>query len=132
MTVRQKTPRFNQHVLEQKRIVRKRERIWKKYKQQHQWKALSDEKKKYRSMLIIARGEVISSKVAECKANAKSLYNLANNITGGVKENPLPECKDDKCLADTFADYFIEKIQKIWDALEDQPLYAPTIKKYPL
>ena len=38
----------------------------------------------------------------ECKANVKSLYNLVNNITGGVNENPLPECKDDKCLANTF------------------------------
>ena len=99
VTVRQKTPWFNQQVLGQKRIVRKRERIWKKYKQQHQWKALSGERKKYRSILTIARCEVILSKVAECKANVKSLYNLVNNITGGVKENPLPECKDDKCLA---------------------------------
>ena len=56
---------------------------------------------------------------------------LVNNITGGAKENPLPECKDDKCLADTFADYFIEKIQKIWDALEDHPLYAPTNQEVP-
>ena len=88
VTVRQKTPWFNQQVLEQKRIVRKRERIWKKYKQQHQWKALLDERKKYRSILTIARQEVILSKVAECKANVKSLYNLENNITGGVKENP--------------------------------------------
>ena len=131
VTVRQKTPWFNQQVLEQKRIVRKRERIWKKYKQQHQWKALSDERKKYRSILTIARQEVISSKVAECIANVKSLYNLVNNITGGVKENPLPECKDDKCLADTFANYFIEKIQKIWDALEDQPLYSPMDQEAP-
>ena len=29
-------------------------------------------------------------------------------------------------MADTSADYFIEKIQKIWEALEDHPLYAPT------
>ena len=102
-----------------------------KYKQQHQWKALSDERKKYRSILRMARWEVISSKVAECKANVKSLYNLVNNITGGVKENPLPECEDDKCLADTFADYFIEKIQKIRDALVDQPLYAPIDQEVP-
>ena len=80
----------------------------------------------------MARCEVISSKVAECKANVKSLYNLVNNITGGVKENPLPECKDDKCLADTFADYFIEKIQKIWGALDDQPLYAPIDQEVPI
>ena len=93
VTVRQKTPWFNQQVLEQKRIVRKRERIWKKYKQQHQWKALSDERKKYRSILTMARCEVILSQVAECKANVKSLYNLVNNITGGVKENHYLDAK---------------------------------------
>ena len=103
-----------------------------KCKQQHQWKALSDGRKKYRSTLRMARCEVISSKVAECKANVKSLYNLINNITGGVTENALPECKDDKCLADTFADYFIEKIQKIWDALDNQPLYAPIDQEVPI
>ena len=102
-----------------------------KYKQQHQWKALSNEKKKYRSILRKARCEILSSKVTECKANVKSLYNLVNNITGGVKENPLPECKDDKCLADTFADYFIEKIQKIWEALDNQPLYIQTDQEVP-
>ena len=108
----------------------KRERTWKKYKQQHHWKVLSDEKKKYRSILRKARCEVIS-KVAECKSNVKSLYNLVNNITGGVKENPLPECKDYKCLANTFADYFIEKIQKIWEALDNQTLYSPTDQEVP-
>ena len=74
ITVRQKTPWFNQQVLEQKMIVRKRERIWKKYKQQHQWKALSDERKKYRSILTTARCKVILSKVAECKANLQVLF----------------------------------------------------------
>ena len=82
VTVRQKAPWFNKQVLEQKRMVRKRERTWKKYKLQHQWKALYDEKKKYRSILSKARCEVISSKVAECKSNVKSLYSLVNNITG--------------------------------------------------
>ena len=131
VTVRQKTPWFNQQVLEQKRMVRKRERTWKKYKQQHQWKILSHERKKYRSIRRMARWEIISSKVAECKANVKSLYNLVNNIMGAVKENPLPECEDDKCLADTFADYFIKKIQKIQDALDNQPLYAPIDQEVP-
>ena len=42
-----------------------------------------------------ARCEAISTKVAECKSDIKSLYNLVNNITGGVKENPLPKCKND-------------------------------------
>ena len=34
-------------------------------------------------------------------------------------------------MADTFAVYFIKKIQKIWDALEDHPLYAPTNQEVP-
>ena len=64
MTARQKHHGLNQQVLEQKRMVRKRERTWKQYKQQHQWKALSDEKKKFKSILRKARCEVISCKVA--------------------------------------------------------------------
>ena len=36
VTVRKKTPWFKKQVLEQKRMVRKRERTWKKNKQQHQ------------------------------------------------------------------------------------------------
>ena len=43
----------------------------------------------------------------------------------------MPECKDNKCLADTFADYFIEKIQKIQEALDNQPLYTPTNQEAP-
>ena len=118
-------------MLDQKRLVRQRERTWKKYKQQHHWEALSNEKKKYRSIFKKARCKAISSKVAECKSNIKSLYNLVNNITGGVKENPLPECKNDKCLANTFADYFIEKIKKIREALDSQTLYDPIDQEVP-
>ena len=112
VTVRQKIPWFNQQVLEQKRMVRKRERTWKKHKQQHHWKAVSNEKKKYRSILRKARCEAISSKVAECKSNVKSLYSLVNNITGGVKENPLPECKDDKCGKHLCRLFYREKYRK--------------------
>ena len=38
---------------------------------------------------------------------------------------------DDKCLADTFPDYFIEKIQNIQEALDIQPLYIPTDQEVP-
>ena len=34
-------------------------------------------------------------------------------------------------MADTFADNFIEKMQKIWEALDDQPLYSPTDQEVP-
>ena len=66
-----------------KKDSKKKRKDMEKYKQQHQWKAPSDEWKKYRSILTIARCEVILSKVAECKGSVKSLYNLVNSITGG-------------------------------------------------
>ena len=34
-------------------------------------------------------------------------------------------------MANTFADYFIEKIQKIWEALHNQTLYDPIDQKVP-
>ena len=34
-------------------------------------------------------------------------------------------------MANTFADYFIEKMQKSRDALDDQPLYAPIDQEVP-
>ena len=34
-------------------------------------------------------------------------------------------------MVNTFADYFIEKIQKIWEALDNQTLYDPIDQKVP-
>ena len=34
-------------------------------------------------------------------------------------------------MANTFADYFIERIQKIWEALDNQTLYSPTEQEVP-
>ena len=39
--------------------------------------------------------------------------------------------QDDKCLANTFAGYFIEKIQKIQETLDNQTLYNPTDQEVP-
>ena len=34
-------------------------------------------------------------------------------------------------MANTFADYFIDKIEKIWEALDNQTLYNPTDQEVP-
>ena len=56
----------------------------------------------------------------------KKLYKLVSNVTDVHKDNPLPDSESNRDLADKFADYFMEKINKIRDALKDKLLYQPT------
>ena len=44
---------------------------------------------------------------------------------GTVSENPLPECENDEELANRFAHFFVDKIQKIRDDLNSYPQYDP-------
>ena len=47
LTVRKKVPWFTQEIREKKRIVRRRETIWKKYRRDDQWQALKIERSSY-------------------------------------------------------------------------------------
>ena len=66
-----------------------------------------------------------SGKVEECKGDTKKLYSLVRYLTGTKVQNPMPNSTGDKKLANDFADYFIEKIQKIWDDLDGNPKFKP-------
>ena len=65
-----------------------------------------------------------SMKVLESKGDSKKLFELLNNLTGVRKENPLPDGSSD-VLAENFAEYFMDKIDKIRSKLDHVPLYEP-------
>ena len=46
-------------------------------------------------------------------------------MTGNISENPLTDSESDEELGNNFADFFIHKIQKIRDSLENYPKYDP-------
>jgi len=52
-------------------------------------------------------------------------------MTGRKAKNPLPENIENKELADKFADYFIEKIEKIRNDLEKYDKYVPEMTDAP-
>ena len=66
-----------------------------------------------------------SGKVEECKGDTRKLYSLVRYLTGTKVQNPMPSSTGDKKLANDFAEYFVEKIQKIWDDLDDNPKFKP-------
>ena len=72
---------------------------------------------------------MLSEKVGECGKNPKMLYRLINNILGTNAANPLQASTSDETLANEFADFFMNKIQKICDALDKNPKYNPCSKE---
>ena len=59
----------------------------------------------------------------DCEQNIKKLYALVNSIIERISENPMPKSDSDEQLAEEFADYFMAKIKKICDSLENHPMY---------
>ena len=125
IVVRPTNPWFTEDVKIQKRLMRNRERTWRKYRLQSNWIAFKVERNKYRAMLKSVRKTTVSEKINECKQDTKKLYAFVNNIIGRASANPLPKRESDEQLTEEFADHFIAKIKKIQDALENYPIYKP-------
>ena len=72
VTVRKKVPWFTQEIREKKRVVRRRETIWKKYRRDDQRQALKIERSSYRRMLKMAKAESITKMVDDCNRDSKN------------------------------------------------------------
>ena len=68
--------------------------------------------------------------MADTKGDPKKLYNVVHKLTGSVVENP-PDHNDETELAEQFSDFFMPKINKIRDSLNDFPKYTPELLHVP-
>ena len=66
--------------------------------------------------------------ILQSKYDAKKLYKIINNMTGGKTLNPMPSNKTGEELANKFDNYFLDKIEKIRSKLTAIKPYTP--KKY--
>ena len=82
-------------------------------------------------MLKKAKIEAVSNKVTKYGNDTKKLYKIVNNLLGTNKEKPLPPNNNKNKLADDFANYFLGKIQKIRDQLDQYDKYIPWHKEIP-
>ena len=71
---------------------------------------------------------VTVKKVKDCRGYVKGLYKMVNTLMGTSSDNPLPNHTSNKDLTEEFADFFMDKIQKIRDNLTRYPTYEPTKK----
>ena len=127
VTVRVPNPWFSSKIKDQKKVVRRQEKIWRRYKEDHQLKAFNIERRRYRFILQDERKKIVSDNILEIGKDSKALYKFMRNMTGTERDNPMPTEGED--LADEFADFFMEKIKKIRDALDQYDKYIPTTNK---
>ena len=59
------------------------------------------------------------------KDTTKHMYKIIAKLTGLQKDNPMPNAYPDWDLAEHFAHFFIDKITKIWNELDQYALYEP-------
>ena len=74
---------------------------------------------------------MISGMVIDAGRDTKKLYKIINNITGTKEDNPMPLGDSDTEIAQGFAEYFVEKIDKIRDKFECVPPYSPQVEDIP-
>lgn len=115
---------FNKELREQRKIVRSRQDIFRKYKLDHHWQAYKVERNKYTKILRDTKKKFLKLEFEKLRGNTKGTYALVNKLTGSTTSNPMPESNNNEKLANDFADFFIGKIEKIRQALNQHQLYT--------
>ena len=127
VAVRDHKPCYNNSLRTQLRKVHNRERIWRKYKAEHQWMAYKTELGNCNNLLFMTKCDYIRNKILQNKGDTKKLYSLVSNLTGVKKENPLLECVSDEVwLKILLFSSLTKKTSKIRNDLDKYRLYDPS------
>ena len=125
VTQRQSLPWFDDEANELKRCKRRAEKKWLKSRSPEDKVTYKEVSATYQHYLKHNKHVFINNAVRDCGKDTGKLFKLVSELTGRVKENPLPTSDTDKELADDFVDFFMVKIDKIRKELEQYPLYHP-------
>ena len=76
-------------------------------------------------MLDYNKRHHLVTKIDEANKDSKQLFRALNSILGNKTENPLPTGTTISQLAENFADFFLNKIDKIREGFTNTPAYKP-------
>ena len=94
--------------------MRRREKIWRKYKLDSTWIAFKIARNRYKNALREAKLLVVSEKVLECGTDTCKLYSHVNSLTGATIINPMPDHQgSNEELADQFSEFFMDKTTRL-------------------
>ena len=117
--LRTKQPWYDSEMKELKKSVTCHECKWLKYKLDSCWKAYKSERNKYFGKLNYKKKTSIQQKIQNCHKDTKKLHKLVTHLMGTEPQNPLPnDANNDEDLANSFADFFHSKIEKIYEMFD--------------
>ena len=73
----------------------------------------------------------MSTKVIECRSDMRKLYSLVNGLIGLTSQNPLQDNRSNDELVEEYIEFFMSKIRKICEELNDYPKYKPVSNNPP-
>ena len=122
-TNRKPKPWYDEDLKQQRTIMKNRECKWMKYHEDHIWKAFVRERNRYNTMLKFKKNACLHKIIKTNSNNTRKLYKLVSELTGSNKPNPMPDAHGDKDLAEGFAQFFRQNIDKIWQLFNHIPQY---------
>ena len=113
VTIRPHAPWYNDAIGKAKRERRKAERQWRKSKLSIHRQNFVEKKQIVNKLVDQAKKDYYSGRISDCANDQKQLFKIVNSLFHKSKETPLPSHESPEELADRFANFFVEKINKI-------------------
>ena len=131
ITIRPQAPWYNANITEAKRLRRRLERKW-------HWSTLLSDRTAFVNQCKAVNSLIYESMQVYCNAlieenstNSKFLFKIVNKLLQKNCDRQYPKKNDAESLANSFADYFVIKIEKIQHEIElaKSFLVAPIISE---
>ena len=113
LTVKSFSPWFNDEIHKEIRIRRATERKWKKSNLTVHKEMFRHQKNRVTNLIASAKCNYYSCKISESGSDPKLLFRTVDNLLNKSKVSPLPTIYPENSVANTFADFFGEKLHKI-------------------
>ena len=113
--IRPKAPWFNNDIKQAKCERRRAERKWRSSRSDSDYVYFKAKKNQVIFLMNNARSKFYTAFINENSYNQRKLFQATAKLLKSTV--PLPQCDDDKVLANNFGNYFISKIKKIHSTL---------------
>ena len=127
-SLREPAPWITEEVLTAKRTKRYFERTWRRTKSATDRRRLSASVHRYNHIISKAKNDWYKKIIKENESKPKKLWESINHILHKKQSSPLPDCSNISDLANSFATFFKEKIDKIRAALVGDGCVGGNIK----
>ncbi len=121
ITARPKVPWFNDTLKQLKRERRKVEKTWRRTDLETDEAIFKRTKNKYACMLNNAHRNHYESEIREASGNQRKLFAIIQELASVKRDSPLPDHESIQKLADSFSDFFLQKIENIRKEIDSQP-----------